>query len=138
MPAVTVDNLLTLPRLPRLAREQLGTRGESGVHPAFTAMAYVLAGHGYAGTERRPVVDHQLAVFGPGTHIVLRAADVQTGDLDALDVLVLGGMPIREPIALHGPFVMNTRREIEQAIDDFRAGRLGTIPADQIAPRNFA
>jgi hypothetical protein len=38
-------------------------------------------------------------------------------------------MPIREPIAHYGPFVMNTREEIVQAVDDFNAGRMGTIPA---------
>jgi redox-sensitive bicupin YhaK (pirin superfamily) len=43
--------------------------------------------------------------------------------------LLLGGLPIREPIAHYGPFVMNTREEILQAVDDFNAGRMGTIPA---------
>jgi redox-sensitive bicupin YhaK (pirin superfamily) len=60
------------------------------------------------------------------------------GDTQPLDVLVLGGLPIREPIAHDGPFVMNTRGEIIQAIEDYRAGRLGIIPADQSAPRNLA
>jgi hypothetical protein len=36
------------------------------------------------------------------------------------------------------PTVMNTRAEVFQAIDDYEAGRLGTVPADQLAPRNFA
>src|SRR5207247_887362 len=57
---------------------------------------------------------------------------------EPLDVLWLGGLPIREPIAHYGPFVMNTREEILQAVDDFQAGRLGIVPADQLAPRNFA
>jgi redox-sensitive bicupin YhaK (pirin superfamily) len=61
-----------------------------------------------------------------------------TGDWDALDVLILGGLPIREPIAHYGPFVMNTRDEIEQAVDDYQAGRLGIIPADQMAPRRWS
>jgi len=47
-------------------------------------------------------------------------------------------LPIRAPIAHYGPFVMNTRDEIRQAIEDFEAGRLGIIPAGQLAPRNFA
>ena len=57
---------------------------------------------------------------------------------EPLDVLLLGGLPIRAPIAHYGPFVMNTREEILQAVEDFQAGRLGIIPADQLTPRNFA
>ena len=51
-----------------------------------------------------------------------------------LDVLVLGGRPIREPVAWTGPFVMNTREEVIQAVADYQAGRLGTIPAVHNAP----
>ncbi len=54
-------------------------------------------------------------------------------ETDALEVLLLGGLPIREPIAHYGPFVMNTREEIVQAVDDFNAGRMGTIPAVDLA-----
>lgn len=107
-------------------------------NPAFSVFAYVLTGQGYAGVEQRPVSDHQLVMFGAGDYIVMRAAESQTGDADALDVLVLGGLPIREPIANYGPFVMNTREEIVQAIEDYERGRLGIIPADQLAPRKFA
>jgi redox-sensitive bicupin YhaK (pirin superfamily) len=106
--------------------------------PDFGAMAYVLTGQGVAGPQQRPVTDHQLVQFGPGDNVVLRAASRMTGDWNALDVLLLGGLPIREPIAHHGPFVMNTRDEINQAIADYQAGRLGIIPADQMAPRKYS
>jgi redox-sensitive bicupin YhaK (pirin superfamily) len=103
--------------------------------PAFSAMAYVLTGRGTVGPEGRPVEDGQLVVFGPGDYLVVAAADRQS---EPLDVLLLGGLPIRAPIEHYGPFVMNTREEILQAIDDYQAGRLGIVPADQLAPRNFA
>jgi redox-sensitive bicupin YhaK (pirin superfamily) len=104
----------------------------------FSAMAYVLSGRGFAGEELRPIADHQLVIFGQGDRIVLRAAKTQNGDTKALDVLLLGGLPIREPLAHYGPFVMNTHDEIVQTIEDFRRGRLGIIPADQRAPRKFS
>lgn len=103
--------------------------------PAFSAMAYVLTGRGTAGSELRPIESGHLVVFGPGEHVVVAAADRQ---VEPLDVLLLGGLPIGAPIAHHGPFVMNTRDELAQAVEDYQAGRLGIIPADQLAPRSFA
>ena len=97
--------------------------------PTFSALAYVLSGRGYAGDERRPVDEHQLVVFGPGDSVTIGAAPTQPEDSPNLEVLLLGGLPIREPIAHYGPFLMNTREEILQAIDDFQAGRMGVIPA---------
>jgi redox-sensitive bicupin YhaK (pirin superfamily) len=97
--------------------------------PDFNALAYVLSGQGTAGAEAAPVRTGQLAVFGSGDTITLTAAQN-----DPLDVFLLGGQPIREPVAAYGPFVMNTRAELQQAFDDFQAGRLGTIPADGIQP----
>jgi quercetin 2,3-dioxygenase len=95
----------------------------------FNALVYVLSGRGSAGAERRPVQLGQLALFGPGDVITVGADPRQDSSTPALDVLVLGGQPIREPIATYGPFAMNTRAEVVQAFDDYQAGRLGTIPA---------
>jgi redox-sensitive bicupin YhaK (pirin superfamily) len=92
----------------------------------------VLSGRGYAGAERRSVDAHQLAVFGPGDTLTIGAAASQPDDSPNLEVLLLGGIPIREPIAHYGPFLMNTRAEIVQAIEDFQAGRMGVIPAMSI------
>jgi redox-sensitive bicupin YhaK (pirin superfamily) len=89
----------------------------------FSAFAFVLAGHGRVGAEGRPLDDGELAVFGAGDHLVVTAADT-TGPLD---VLLLGGLPIRAPIAHYGPFVMNTRDEILQTLDDYEHGRFGIL-----------
>ena len=51
-----------------------------------------------------------------------------------MEVLLLGGEPIREPMVHYGPFVMNTREELVQALEDYQAGRLGVIPPDAIMP----
>ncbi len=96
---------------------------------AFNALAYVLAGRGTVGSERRPVTTGQLAVFGPGDTLTVAAADRQDEAAPNLDVLLLGGRPIGEPVAWHGPFVMNTDAEIIQALEDFQAGRMGQVPA---------
>jgi redox-sensitive bicupin YhaK (pirin superfamily) len=95
----------------------------------FNALAYVLAGEGSVGAERRPVSTGQLVVFGAGDALTLDGSATKP-----LDVLLLGGQPIREPVAAYGPFVMNTRAELVQAMDDYQAGRLGTIPADGLRP----
>ncbi|MEN9504393.1 MAG: hypothetical protein RI958_319 [Actinomycetota bacterium] len=98
-------------------------------NPGYNALAYGLSGTGDVGSERRRFGHGQLAVFGPGDTITLRAAADRS-----LDVLLLGGQPIREPIAAYGPFVMNSRAELQQAFDDFQHGRLGVVPADGIRP----
>jgi len=95
----------------------------------FNALAYVLAGNALVGPERRPVEMGQLTVFSGGDSLVVEAAAQQDGPASSLELLVLGGQPIREPVAWMGPFVMNTRAEVLQAVDDFQAGKLGQIPA---------
>jgi quercetin 2,3-dioxygenase len=96
----------------------------------FNSLAYVLAGSGSVGTEKRPVQMGQLAVFGAGDAITFAA-----GPKADMDILLLGGEPIREPVATYGPFVMNTRAELVQAFEDYQAGRLGSIPAVPVEPR---
>jgi redox-sensitive bicupin YhaK (pirin superfamily) len=104
----------------------------------FNALAYVLAGNATVGTERRPVRTGQLAVFGPGDAITVGAAATQESRSPDVDVLLLGGRPIREPVAWMGPFVMNTKSEVLQAFSDYQAGRLGSIPAVHGAPTTVA
>jgi hypothetical protein len=95
----------------------------------FNALAYVLGGKGTVGPKGRPIEGGQLAVFGAGDTLTIRAGERQDGNSPNLDVLLLGGKPIREPVVAYGPFVMNTRAELVQAFEDYQAGRLGTIPA---------
>ena len=98
------------------------------------ALVYVLAGSGSVGTDRIGIGTGQLAVLGRGNAIRIAAGERQESRSPNLDVLVLGGRPIREPIAWAGPFVMNSRDEVMQAFEDYRAGRLGSIPAVHGAP----
>jgi quercetin 2,3-dioxygenase len=100
----------------------------------YNALVYVLAGYGSVGTEGRPIQAGQLAVFGPGNTVTVSASMQQDARSPHLDVIVLGGRPIREPVAWMGPFVMNTREEVIQAMADYQAGRLGQIPAIHNAP----
>jgi quercetin 2,3-dioxygenase len=98
----------------------------------FNALVYVLGGAGSAGEEARPVSTGQLAVFGAGGSITVAADVNQESRTPELDVLVLGGRPIGEPVFAYGPFVMNTKEEVAQAFEDYQAGRLGTVPASHI------
>ncbi len=105
--------------------------------PDYNALVYAMAGAGSVGPDGRPFRAGQLAVLGAGDTVTVAAAQHQESRSPNLDVLVLGGRPIREPVAWLGPFVMNTREEVLQAMADYRAGRLGTIPAIHGAPTSL-
>jgi len=102
----------------------------------FNALVYVMAGEGSVGREHRPIRSGQLAVLGHGETITVGASTQQESRHPALEVVVLGGLPIREPIAWAGPFVMNTKAEVLQAFEDYQKGRLGTIPAGKMPHAN--
>jgi len=82
---------------------------------------YVLGGH--VVVNGSTVLEGQFARFGDGDIVELTGVDTTS------DVLLLTGQPIGEQVARYGPFVMNTRAEIAEAIEDFQAGRFGTIAA---------
>ena len=94
----------------------------------FNALTYVLNGDAGFGLERHPAHSGQLVVFGDGDAITITADESQESRHPTVDVLILGGLPIREPVAWYGPFVMNTRQELIDAFEDFQAGKLGRIP----------
>lgn len=84
------------------------------------------------GLERAELNEGQLAVHVDGDYLVISANESQDSRTKNYEVLILGGEPIREPVAAYGPFVMNTRDELQRAFEDYQAGRLGQIPADHI------
>src|SRR6185503_13626412 len=75
----------------------------------FNALVYILAGAGTVGAERRPIRAGQLAVLGAGDEIRVDADPEQESRYPSLEVLVLGGLPIREPVVWGVPLVMNSR-----------------------------
>jgi quercetin 2,3-dioxygenase len=104
----------------------------------FNALVYVLAGRGSVGPARHPIEGGQLAVLGAGDFFTVRADARQDSHTPDMEVLFLGGQPIREPIAWYGPFVMNTREELVQAVEDFQSGRMGQIPVPHVGAHEAA
>ena len=109
-----------------------GARVELPWRKDFNALVYVLNGRGTVGADNRPVKSAQAAVLGAGDTIVIAADQQQDSRHPNMDVIVLGGEPIREPVVHYGPFVMNTEDEIRQALLDFRSGKMGVEPTDPI------
>lgn len=109
-----------------------GARLEMPWPADFNALAYVLAGIGTVGTAAQPIHKGQLTVFGAGNALTLAAQQSQPAAEPNLEVLLLGGRPIREPVVQSGPFVMNTREEIVRAYEDYQAGRFGVIPTEHV------
>jgi quercetin 2,3-dioxygenase len=118
------------------AMSGLGTVGAAAPVRTGSSQAGGAAAGAAAGAEAQPIRTGQLAVFGAGDAVTIAALDARRQESRSpnLDVLILGGRPIREPVAWMGPFVMNTREEVIQAVRDYQAGRLGSIPAIHGAP----
>src|SRR3989441_8460416 len=85
------------------------------------ALVYVFRGSVLVGNEGREIRDGQLALLGEGDGVRFRGAP------GAGRLLLLGGVPIGEPVARYGPFVMNTQQEVVQAVRDYQSGRMGEI-----------
>jgi quercetin 2,3-dioxygenase len=96
----------------------------------FNALVYVLSGDGYLGPEAHPIHPGELGVLGPGDRITVAARRSQ----GVLDVLILGGRPIREPVFHYGPFVMNSKAELIEALEDYQAGKFGQVPPNALMP----
>ena len=94
----------------------------------YNALVYVLNGRGTVGADARPIQMGQSAVLGAGDYLTITADGSQESRSPKLDVIVVGGRPIREPLAWAGPFVMNTKSEVMQAYEDFQKGAFGHIP----------
>ena len=94
------------------------------VPAGYNALVYLISGEVRLGTERKPVREGQMAMLGDGDLIRIAVADEASAPAD---LLLLAGAPLKEPMARYGPFVMNTREEIEQAFRDYQSGRMGEI-----------
>ncbi|HVT43306.1 MAG TPA: pirin family protein [Thermoanaerobaculia bacterium] len=96
--------------------------GSQPVPAGYSVFAYVIEGSGRFGREGKQAATGQVIVFdNDGDEVQFAASDSR------LSFLLIGGVPIGEPIVRYGPFVMNSKQEIHQAIDDYQNGRMGRI-----------
>lgn len=105
---------------------QPGARLLQPVPREYNAFAYVIDGEGRFGADAETAVKGQMVLFEQDDAEGVLIANLEGARLP-LDVLLVGGVPLGEPVARYGPFVMNTRAEIYQAIEDYRSGRMGAI-----------
>ncbi len=104
---------------------QPGGQVVQSVPENYNAFAYVIGGEGLFGKDKTAVGEKKLIVFeNDGEIISIRESDNANSPLD---VLLIAGMPLNEPIVQYGPFVMNTREEMDKTLEDFRNGRIGKI-----------
>ena len=98
---------------------------EQRVPAEFNTFAYLIDGVGLFGAERERAVDGQMVMFAQdGDTITIENSGSAT---ERLELLLIAGAPLNEPVARYGPFVMNTEREIRQAFEDYVRGRMGAI-----------
>ena len=105
-----------------------GARLELPWEVEHNALVYVLNGQGTVGNDQRPIRTGQAAAMGAGDYLTLTADGSQESRSPRMDVIIVGGQPIREPLAWAGPFVMNTKAEVLEAYQDFQRGSFGQIP----------
>ena len=111
-----------------------GGRADIPWRKDFNALAYVLAGKGSVGPDAHPIRTGQMAVLVEGDVVRLQADASQDSRYPNLEVFLIGGVPLREQVFQYGPFVMSTKEEVIQAMEDFQKGRFGQIPINAIMP----
>ena len=106
---------------------QSGARTVLSVPKEYNTFAYVVGGQGQFGPNNNQKVVHrgQMVIFeNNGDQIEVKASK---NTKSPFNMLLIGGTPINEPIARYGPFVMNTKEEVYQAIQDYKDGLMGSI-----------
>ncbi|MBI2867540.1 MAG: pirin family protein [Chloroflexi bacterium] len=102
-----------------------GARIVQPVPRDYHVFAYLFSGEGRFGGDERPAKEGHMVIFGgDGDGVALASPATASGPLE---LLLIGGAPLREPVARYGPFVMNTRDEVTQAFEDYQSGRMGRI-----------
>jgi len=100
-----------------------GGRISQSVPAEYNTFVYIIDGQGLFGRESEKATDGQMIMLGSDGDEVI----IENDSVEKLDLLLIGGVPLKEPIARYGPFVMNTQKEIYEAIEDYQAGRMGAI-----------